>query len=161
GHPGAGIQVWARSAETDGSLFCNGANRYYGDRLIKKETDPQGQVSTISVPDDQPVVFTHPYGFLEMTGAEFKRSSTIQLQPWGGVRGILKVAGQPKRDAAVMITSEWTPAAGFHFLYNTVTAPDGSFSFSNVPAGNFRLFREIASRNGRGITEDHQMPITV
>jgi beta-lactamase regulating signal transducer with metallopeptidase domain len=161
GHPGGGVQVWARSAATDGFLFCNDANRYYGDRLIQKKTDPQGQIETISIPDDQPVMFTHPYGFLEMTGGEFKRSSKIQLEPWGEVRGVLKVAGQPKRDAQVLIVSEWTPDEGFHLLYITTTAPDGSFSFKNVPAGNYRLFREMASRSGRGITEDHPMPISV
>jgi hypothetical protein len=90
-----------------------------------------------------------------------KRNPNVHLDPWGRVTGILKLAGKPKGGVAISLsTLQWFPRIGFHLNYNTSTAPDGSFTFEHVPAGEYKLYRYVP-RNGRPFTEDHQMSLAV
>src|SRR6185369_9969676 len=161
GEPAGQAQVWARAENNNGNLFCNGPGRYYGDRLIKLRADAQGQFELPSVPDDQPVVFTHPDGFLDSSLAELKRSPLVRLQTWGRIEGVLKIGGQPKSGVRIGLSNLGPMAKGMNLIYHSATASDGSFVFTNVPAGEYRIYRQLRTRSGRTITEDHQMPVTV
>ncbi len=162
GGPAAGARVWARASDNDGPLFCNGPGRYYGDRMKKAQAAVDGRFQLPGVPGDPPVVFTHANGFLETTLAEIKRNPAVRLQPWGRVEGRLTPSGQLNEGVSISLsTLQWTPAIGFHLSYSTRPAPDGAFVFTNVPSGDYKIYRWLSHRRQGTITESHQMPLMV
>lgn len=163
GQPAVGARVWLCAGEDGGAVFCNMPGRYYANHLAQAEVGAEGKFTLPSVAGDPPVVFTHADGLLETTLAEVKRHPEVRLQSWGRVEGILKIAGQPKEGARVSLTTLlWSPATGFQLHYSTTTGPDGRFLFTNVPAGEYKLYWQVGStESGRLITESYQMPITV
>ena len=82
------------------------------------------------VPDDPPVVFTHPDGFLETVVSAVKRDPEVRLQAWSRIEGRALVAGQPKGGVRINLsTLHWSPSAGFQLIYSATSNPDGSFVF--------------------------------
>lgn len=166
GQPAAGARVWAR-ATTDGSaLFINAPRRYYGDRLAKADANEQGRLKLPAAPADAPVVVTHAKGFLASTMAELRRQPEVRLQAYGAVEGRVLVAGQPKSGVNVSLnTLAWSPSIAFHLGYSATTGPDGRFTFTEVPPGEYKLYRwHMPSRQmsgGFAITETYQWPLTV
>lgn len=166
GQPAAGAWLWTRAAPDDGSLFINAPNRYHGNRLTKEQADAQGRLKLPGAPADAPVVITYTNGFLESTMSELRRSGRVQLAAYGVVEGRLLVAGKPKSGVQISLnTLSWSPALGYHLGYNTVSDADGRFTFTQVPPGNFKLYRWTQPKrrdiSGIPITETYQMPITV
>jgi hypothetical protein len=163
GRAAAGARVWTRPDVSYGTLYCFYPNNYSDDRWIKLPVDDQGRFAVPTLPDDQPVVLAHPNGYLETSLAELKGNSIVRLQPWGKVEGVLRTAGQPKAGAEIAFVT-LHPSPGMIFLnYSGTTAPDGNFSFSNVPAGEYKIYRHRPWRTERtGVrAEDHQMVFTV
>jgi hypothetical protein len=90
----------------------------------------------------------------------------VRLQAWGRVEGVLKIGGRVQGGAEVHLNGLGSPSwQGYSVFYNTKTAPDGGFVFSNVPAGEYKLYRDMyrdtAGRTSHIITEDHPMPLVV
>jgi beta-lactamase regulating signal transducer with metallopeptidase domain len=161
GSPAAGARLWTRAEDTDGTLFINRPDAYYGDRMVKAQADANGKFILPDVPDDQPVIFTITNGFLSTSAGEVKRNPNVRLQPWGRVAGVLKIAGKPRGGVSINLAMlQWFPKVGFNLIYSTSTAPDGSFAFEHVPAGEYKLYRYVP-RNGQIITEDHPLPLVV
>lgn len=161
GKPAADARIWVEQDDFAGPLFCNGPGRYYGDRMTKAAVDENGKFTLPAFDGNPPVIFTSPDGFLKTTLADIQKTREARLQPWGSIRGILKIAGQPKGGIRVNLgTLLWFPAIGFQLGYDTSTAPDGSFVFTNVPAGEYDLYQTPDMKPGP-TTEDHQMPVTV
>jgi len=166
GTPAAGARLWARETSDGGSLFINAPGRYYGDRLAKEQAGDDGRIKLPGAPKDAPVVIAHASGFLDTTIEEINRSREVRLKPFGTIEGRLLVAGKPKSGANVMLnTLSWSPSLGFHLSYSAKTGEDGQFTFTQVPPGEFKLYRwmphSARSGMGRPITETYQMPITV
>lgn len=162
GQPAAGARVWVRPSRDAGSLFCNQPGRYYGERLAKAQVNAEGKFVLPAVTEDPPVVFTHEAGVVEMKLSELKRNPHVQLEPWGKVEGRLLVAGEPKGGVQLGLgTLLWSPDLGLQVIYNTTTDADGKFAFTDVPPGEYKLYRQLSTRMNRSITEDHPMPIVV
>lgn len=162
GKPASGARIWVAESRNAGSLFCNSPGRYYGDRFVKAQADNDGKFALPTLSGDPAVVITHSNGLLQTTLAGLKKQREVRLQPWGGVEGRLLVAGQPKGGVRVnLATLLWTPSLGLHLIYSSQSEPDGSFIFTNVPAGQYKLYQQQGSRPGRSITEDHVMPLRV
>jgi hypothetical protein len=162
GAPADGARVWVRADQNDPTLFCNNPNRYYGDRMVREQADSDGQFLLPTVPENQAVVLTHANGFLATTLAEIRQVRELRLRPWGTVEGQVTSAGQPRAGVRVNLTTLlWSPAMGYHLTYNTATGPDGRFVFTNVPEGEYKMYRWLGSSRVGTITESHQMPIFV
>lgn len=166
GKPAAEARLWARATPDGGNLFINSPSGYHGDRLAKAQADDNGRLKLPGAPDDAPVVIAHASGFLDTTMAELRRSPEVRLQAFGVVQGRLLVAGQPKRGANVSLSSlTWSPASGFYLSYLGTSDAEGRFAFTQVPPGEFKLYRWMSHTmrggGGRAITETYQMPITV
>jgi beta-lactamase regulating signal transducer with metallopeptidase domain len=160
GSPASGARLWTRTEDVAGTLFINRPDTYYGDRMIKIQTDAQGRFILPEVPEDQPMTFTHSNGFLSVPAAAVKRNHNVRLQPWGRVAGVLKIGGQTKGGVSVDLAQlQWFQKMDYTLTYSTTTGPDGSFAFEHVPAGEYKLYRH---RTKTGIvTEDHPMPLVV
>ena len=149
GKPATGTKAWVRPNEQAGSIYANASDRFYADRWTKIQVDASGHFKLPPAPGDQPVVFVHTNGFLEMTVAEMAGRSEERLQPWSRIEGRLTVAGQPRGGVTLHLSSsDANPYAGFHVSYNARTRPDGTFLFTNVPGSDFTLYRRYASRMG-------------
>lgn len=166
GQAAAGARVWVKTSPNDMGLYSQKPGRYYGDRMGKAEADTEGHVTLPSAPPEAAVVITHSDGFLESTSAALRQQREVRLEPYGVVEGRLEVAGEPKGNAPIVLASlAWLPSQGFHVNYNATTAPDGTFSFTEVPAGEYKLWRwQPSPRQGVGggtITETWQWPLVV
>lgn len=166
GKPAAGAKLWARTTPDGGCLFIDAPGRYYGDRLAKEQTGEDGRIKLPGGLADAPVVIAHTNGFLDTTVAELKRTGEARLRAYGAVEGRLLVAGKPKRGANVTLsTLAWSPSLGFHLAYTVTTDSEGRFWFTQVPTGEFKLYRWAATKTPRSgprtITETYQMPVTI
>ena len=164
GRPAAGAQFWIPLEEGGGGfLILNQSGTYYEQRLIKSQTDARGGfILPDMAADDLPVVFKDAEGFLATSVAEVKHQPNLRLQPWGRVEGVLKIGGRPQGGVEVWLNVLGAPSwQGYYLTYDTKTAPDGEFVFTNVPTGEYQLYRNPAARIGRSITADHQMPLVV
>jgi protocatechuate 3,4-dioxygenase beta subunit/thiol-disulfide isomerase/thioredoxin len=166
GTPAGGARLWTRAKSEDGSLFINAPGRYYGDRMSKAQADDKGRLKLPGVPESAPVVIIHSNSFLQTTLAEIRHQKEVRLEAFGVLTGRLLVAGKPKGGASISLsTLSWSPTLGYHLSYSTTTDPDGRFTFTQVPAGKFKLYRwDLPKRRdtaGMAITETSQMPVTV
>ena len=162
GQPAADTSLWVRTEQNDGWLYLYGVDRSSSIHMVQKRTDADGKFQVPEIPDDQPLIFIASEGFLATTAAAVKQHPEVRLQSWGRVAGVLQVAGQAKGGVTVSLAMlHWSPDTGFQLTYSSTTATDGSFAFERVPAGEYRLYRQLSARTGRAITEDHQMPLTV
>jgi peroxiredoxin len=162
GRPAAGARLWGRRNETDGFLYLYRPNTYSGDRLVKGQADSNGKFNLPDTPDDQPLIFTAPEGLLATTPAEVKKHPDVRLQSWGRVEGVLTIADRPKGGIDVNLATLYLSGnSAFNLSYSATTAPDGSFAFDNVAAGEYKLYRVVRTRMGRALTEDHQFPVSV
>lgn len=166
GEPAADARCWVRATTTGNTLFINAPGRYYGDGLAQAQADAQGRLKLPSAPPEATVVVAHPNGFLAATVAALQRREAIQLEPYGGVEGRVLVAGEPRSAVNVSITPlAWSPSLPFHLSYTTTTGTDGGFRFTQVPTGEYKLYRwqmpMRTMRFGGTITETCQWPLTV
>jgi hypothetical protein len=147
-----------------GALFCNSPGRYYGDRLEKEQVAEDGSFKLPNIGGNPSLIFTDAGGFLETTLEAIKREPNVKLLPKGTIEGRLMVAGKPKSGVRVNVSNlNWSPRGTFHLIYTTTTDSQGEFVFTDVPEGEYKLYRQPASqmRSGRPITESHQMPVKV
>lgn len=161
GKPAVGTKAWVRPNDNAGSVYANGGDRYYADRWTKVPVDASGRFKLPPAPLDQPVVFIHTNGFYQTTVTELGGRGEVRLQPWSRIDGRLTVAGQPRGGVQIYLWSaNRNPYAGFQISYSERTKADGSFVFTNVPAGEFTIYRRYATRMGI-ITPSHSIPVEV
>lgn len=162
GSPAGGAQFWISLDPSGGEVICEAPNRYWGPHLIQMRADDEGNFTLPQLPEERAVLFAHPAGYLKTSMAEIGLHPEVHLRPWSSVQGILKIGGQPKGGVRIGLGNlVFSPTGGFDVLYSSSTAPDGSFSFSNVPPGEYKLYRELAERSGQPVVEDHLMPIVI
>ncbi len=166
GQPAAEARLWVRTAAGDGSVFINAPGRYYGDRMAKAQTDAEGRVELPAAAPEAPVVIAHARGFLESTVGDLRRRGRVQLAAYGEVEGRLLVAGQPRAGVNVSLsTLSWSPSLGYHLSYTATSGADGRFAFTQVPPGEFKLYRwglpKRRDTSGLSITETYQQPVAV
>jgi len=166
GTPAAGAELWVRETTDSGILVINAPGRYHGGRLTQAQASEPGRIKLPGTQKEAAVVLTHASGFLETTMAALRRNGSTRLEAYGTVEGQLLVAGTPKSNASVGLTTlVWSPARAFHLAYIQSTGPDGWFVFTQVPPGDYKLYRWPArpARGGMGrmIVETYQMPVTV
>ncbi len=146
-------------------LHLNSPGRFEGDRLVTAEADAEGRLTIPTCGSDAVLVIAAEGGLRTLQSGALRQLKEVRLEPYGAVRGRIIEAGAAKAGVPVSLSElVWQPAGPFHLRYSTNTGPDGSFAFTQVPAGEYKLARwRMPTRFGgaRAITETRQWPVTV
>ena len=166
GQPANGAGLWAAAAPGDGPVYSNSKGRFSGNRLLKAAADDDGQCELPGVPSTGWVVVTHPDGVFDASVAELPADGVVRLRNYGAVEGRLLVNGQPNSGETMNLAPlMWSPSLRIHASYTARPGPDGRFSFTSIPPGQYKLYRWALPKrrdtSGQTITETYQYPVTV
>ncbi len=144
------------------SVFFNAPNRSYpAHGTVSEHTASDGSFHFAGADDDKYIVAWHPSGFAVLTVGDLRRKKQVQLQPWAGVEGVLKVDGRPVANESVDIQApmSWDALEGFYLVFNSRTDANGHFQFTNLPPGSCVLYREPHVIYGTETKESHRWPL--
>ena len=92
------------------------------------------------------------------------KNTRLQLAAFGRVNGLLLSEGKPRPGAEISLGDFHGPY-GLDIDYSTQTGADGRFSFTNLVAGEYRLYRVFYPRRdmtgGFAVHPSHQMIVMV
>ena len=149
GTPATNARVWV-ATENDPSrgtptLDSFRPGDFYPRGMQKILADTTGKFMLPGVPDDMLVVVTHPSGILVSTAGKVRKDARVRLQPFSQVEGVLLSEGKPKPGAQIDI-SLLQEQRGLDITYSAVSGQDGKFHFTNLVAGEYRLYRVFIPR---------------
>jgi len=158
GQPAAGADVGLVMPSSRLMLIPGGISRenlQVGGSLL--DTDNNGKVQ---VPPDETikrVVFAHATGYAEVTGADLKNLSAVQLQPWGRIEGDYFAGGKPAVDREISAQRDKYQPGDVSFDcfrgFKIKTDAAGHFVFPQVPPGDVEVVKLISqSEEGRNIS---------
>ena len=160
GTPLAGAEVVlvtpGQQAEFANGVFRGHVHASKGTKLagLSTKTNAEGRFSLPLQEGAWVIVVSHESGYLELTGAELHALSVVTPQPWGQVKGDLRMGGI--RGTRVPIGLEATSCYDREGLRTHISHPDGmsvrhdartvtdtqgSFLFDKVPPGDVYLNR--------------------
>jgi protocatechuate 3,4-dioxygenase beta subunit len=142
-----------------GSVFMNSPeNQYPGTGVITVKSGADGSFKFDGAEDEQRIVMIHRGGFASVAVEEVRRTGKIALQRWARLDGILRVGGKPLAKERISIKSpvSWEGGASHQLVFSTSTSADGRFVFTNLPSGNYVLYRTPHLIMGP-TTESHRM----
>ena len=134
-------------------------------RFKLRETDLEAEPHNRYVhPDAPPVdyllIFLHDSGFKRLTQQEWEAlvgNKTVTLEPWGRVKGTIKVGTQPGKNLPVQCWISFNESfknsnePHFSMLYDNENADEsGKFLFNQLPSGFASVGRRIILGNGTG-----------
>jgi hypothetical protein len=123
--------------------LTGGKLRSYDSQTKVVVTDEQGRFKLGSVPDDGIVVAAGEPGFARVPLAEVKNNSTITLQAWGRIEGVLHSGGQPAAGKDLLFTLQ-IPGIGTDFNgFKSTTDEQGKFTMETIPPGEGAIVRLI------------------
>jgi hypothetical protein len=103
--------------------------------------DSDGHIDFRAAPGSTGIILTHEQGYAEVSLAALQLSPEIQLRPWGHAEGQLLSGKMPFAGETVAL---WRNDYELSLVsVSTETGPDGSFTFHELPAGEYRLRTEI------------------
>jgi len=132
--------------------------------------DENGRVELPAKTNADYVLAAHPqHGFAQMDAAEFRKSGRVTLQPWGAVKGVLRVGDRVEPNQFAAVHTHWVSEGGRRssaplFLYfKMAPEPDGRFLFDAVPPGERMVqLRYVQGGKDSGpFRLSHNVPITV
>jgi hypothetical protein len=137
GQPACGAQVarctWTNEVSVEGDVL-----RFAGHgALLGKRTQTAGDGS-FRLPteiDSWLLVVSHPSGYGEISPAEFSKSQTIRLQPWGRLEGDFIVGGKPIPDQKIDVGGGRGGGDEVNLDYSNSVATDaeGKFVVKRLP----------------------------
>jgi uncharacterized GH25 family protein len=146
GAPAAGAQL---GVLVKGKTLNIGAGKitvYGGNETKVSVADTEGAFTLRFYANAEKIIATHPKGYAETSFSNFVSGSTIKLEPWGTIKGVLKIGTQPGTNQSVLLTGDGNLQFNFQ-EFKTTTDDQGNFSIADVPPGERRLARLIPIGN--------------
>jgi Thioredoxin-like len=162
GTPAVGAKVYLSTR--DQSLFMGRPGDLYAYQGLQTEiTAADGSFRFGSVEDINPIVVQHPSGFGSLRVQNLRQAGKIQLQSWGKAQGTLRNAGGavPNERVSIKSAAPWSSTEeSYRLIYSATTGPDGAFTFTNLPPGEYVLYRQPFLIMGPTM-ESHRFPLQV
>jgi hypothetical protein len=157
GQPAADARVHLNTTES--SLFANRPGEFSAYRGVEiRQTDQDGSFRFPSALESHRLVISHSSGFASLTVEELQRSGKVTLQAWGQVDGTLRAGGKTLAKERIAIRSpiSWAALESHHLVFNANTDAEGHFTFTNLPPGDYVLYRTPHLISGIQTTESHR-----
>ncbi len=127
---------------------------YQSERAV---TDAHGRFQFAPRLDAHSVLVAHEQGYAEVRADKVAATGKVVLEPWGRVKGILKV-GKPAPNQCVALNNIHYPYGdgerqfpALSLYLKTQPEEDGSFVFEKVPPGERKLYLQYKFQDGPGI----------
>ncbi len=161
GEPVAGAALFLADKRNNGAYMDKGGEfRPEITRSQRAVTDAQGRFQFQPILDPHSILVAHEKGYAEVRVDEVAATGKVVLQPWGRVKGTVKV-GQPGQNGPTRLVAlnnmqyrysgadRQFPALA---LYLTTEINDnGTFVFDKVPLGDRKVYLQYKLReDGRG-----------
>lgn len=141
GEPACGARV-ARCTWTDEVSVEGDELRFAGHGAVlgkRTQTAGDGSFRLSTEIDSWILVVCHPSGYAEVTPAEFAKSQTIKLLPWGRLEGDFVVAGKPVADQKIDVGGgRGGDEVNLDYSNDVTTNAEGKFVVARLPP--VRLF---------------------
>jgi thiol-disulfide isomerase/thioredoxin len=161
GTPSASIWV---GTEKNASLSSFRPGEYYPRGMQRVQPYTMGAWNLPAVPDDMPVIVTAPEGLLVTTVAKAREDPRLRLKPFGRVEGTLMSEGKPKPGGSVTATL-LTETHELYLSREGTADQDGKFVITNLPPGEYQLYRVFLPRRRRNepyaVQPSHQRLLTI
>ncbi len=150
------------------TIYLYSANNFYDDASIRNgmtrvKTGKDGRFSFDAVGEDHRLVVIHRSGFAALTAEQLRDSSSVKLDPYATVQGVVIAGGKPlaKERLSLRAPVSWEGNDGFQVSLSSMTDSEGRFLFTNVPAGSYLLHRQPVLIMGHTVAESHRQLIEV
>jgi hypothetical protein len=163
GQPAAEAKVILNTTENGIYSYRPGDFQSSGQGHDFQLTGPDGRFRFKAAAAQHRLLVSHASGFAALTVGEFLEAGKITLQAWGQVEGVLRYAGQPvaRENVSIKWPVNWASVDSHYLIYNQMTDAQGRFVFTNLPPGEFVLYRMPRIFNGKPTTESHRSFVTV
>jgi hypothetical protein len=119
------------------------------DQKLLTETDEEGQFILTVPADFTALVAADKRGYAELEPATITNGLTIRLQPWGEIRGTLRIENHPGTNQILQLTSRrWDQAVTCFASSNVTTGRHGEFVMTYAPPGEQAVMRFIPNARG-------------
>jgi hypothetical protein len=171
GAPVAKAEVVLINPSTGAYMYEPGKFRRTSESYEVVITDADGRFELTPKLEADLVLAAHPkLGFVQAPVSEMLRTGKIMLQPWGHVRGVLRVGDkvEPFHEIALQTLyarepGEQRSSRPVYLYYYLKPEPDGRFAFDQVPPGNrvAYLRYQFQEKQSGTLKLSHSVPLSV
>ena len=161
GRPAAGAKVILNTREQ--SMFLGRPGDFYNySGVLNETTGTNGAFRFSTAEDINPILVQHPTGFASLRVAELRKTGKVQLQAWARVEGASQFATNGTDRITIKFPLNWNSVeAPFRLMYTANFDATGKFLFTNLPPGDYVLFRQPFPIMNSATVESHRWPLSL
>ncbi len=139
GEPAVGAEVTPRGPSIGVGMDKPGQFLIHsGNDLPRAVTGPDGTFALRLVPGADHVAVAHSEGWASALASRLPAQHVV-LQPWGGIKGAVRLGGRVPEKVEVMVNGHGSGPEQVWCTFSTKVDADGHFEFPKVPAGKMEI----------------------
>jgi hypothetical protein len=113
--------------------------------------------------DEHHVLLLHPAGYASLHARDWPTSNRFVLQPWGRIEGSLRGAGIGPGSETLLLRYPLDERLSDHFTFirQASTRQNGRFTFTNLMAGEYLLYRPQRAFSGLVHEEYYRLAVVI